>query len=118
MRRLLLTALGLALLPAIAQARPCSEVLTLGVPFQERVAVGPSSPPTFFWKVTARNLTPTRQTMQIWLTGIHNVANPVDAASRKFLGPNGEITINLGRISGTQPTVAQMQAGIRTTCQG
>ncbi|MBU8540772.1 hypothetical protein [Falsiroseomonas tokyonensis] len=118
MKRLLFTGFGLALLPAIAQARPCAEVLTLGVPFQERVAVGPSSPPTFLWKVTARNFTSTRQTMQIWLTGINNVTNPVDAARRQLLSPNGEITIALGRISGPQPTVGEMQAGIRTTCQG
>ncbi|MBY0337981.1 MAG: hypothetical protein K2X11_15305 [Acetobacteraceae bacterium] len=122
MRRVLLPivipALGVALLPAAAQARNCAEVLTLGIPFQEQVVTGPSSPPTYFWKVTARNFTNTRQVMQIWLTGINNVTNPVDAARRQLLSPNGEITVTLGRISGPQPSVGQMQAAIRTTCQG
>ena len=118
MRRLLFTALGLALLPAMAQARNCAEVLMLGPPFPERVATDPSGPPSFLWKVTAQNFTSTRQTMQIWLTGINNVANPVNAAFRHHLSPNGQVTITLGRISGAQPTVEQVQAGIRTSCEG
>jgi hypothetical protein len=118
MQRLLFTALGLALLPAMAQARNCAEVLRLGVPFQEAAASGPSSPPTFLWRATAQNFTSTRQTMQIWLTGINNVANPVNAAFRHHLSPNGQMTVTLGRISGAQPTVEQMQAAIRTSCEG
>jgi hypothetical protein len=123
MRRFLLRAsplgaMGLALLPATAQARACSEVLVLGTVFQEQVQTGPSGPPTFDWKVTSRNVTPTRQVMRIWLHGINNVTNPVDAARRQMISPSGQIAVTLGRISGTQPSVQQMQAAIRTTCEG
>ncbi|MBS7792517.1 hypothetical protein KTR66_21170 [Roseococcus sp. SDR] len=118
MRRLLLAAFGLALLPAMAQARNCAEVLALGVPLQEAVAGGSSSSQTFVWRVTARNLTPTRQMMQIWVIGIPNLGNPVNAATRHHLPPFGQMMITLGQTSGAQPTVDQMRAAIRTTCEG
>lgn len=123
MRRLplpasLLGAMGLALLPATAQARACSEVLVFGAVFQERVETGSSGPATFDWKVTARNITPTRQVMRIWLHGINNVTNRVDAARRHIISPNGQVTVTLGRISGGQPSVPQMQAAIQTVCEG
>lgn len=118
MRRFLLLGFGLALLPAAAQARNCSEVLTIGIPYQVPYEVGPQSPPTFTWRVSAQNNTPTRQTMQIWLVGINNVQNPVNPATRRPVAPHGAITWTLGRIAGPQPTAAQMQAAIRTTCEG
>jgi hypothetical protein len=123
MRRVLLPAslpgaMGMALLPGVAQARACSEVLVLGTVFQERLETGSSGPATFDWKVTARNITPTRQVMRIWLHGVNNVTNPVDAARRQMISPSGQIAVTLGRISGTQPSVQQMQAAIRTTCEG
>jgi hypothetical protein len=118
MRPSLFALIGLAALPGVAQARNCAEVTTIGVPFAEQVQTGPSSPATYDWRVTARNFTPVRQVMRIWLTGINNVQNPVDAARRQLLSPNGSVTITLGRISGRQPSVAEMQAAITTTCEG
>lgn len=118
MRRFLLAALPLLVLPATAEAQRCAQVLVVAAPFQEASTAAQAGPGSFDWKVSVRNITPTRQVMRIWLQGVANVADPVDAGRRHSIPPFGSITITLGRISGAQPSVAQMAAAIQTFCEG
>lgn len=122
MRRIILLAPCLALFPAAAEARDCSQVVTIGVPYAVPYPVpyelGPNSLPTFTWRVQTENKTAVMQTMRLSLVGISNVQNQVNPVTPRPVPPNMPMTWTLGRIAGPQPTVAQMQAAIRMTCQG